>query len=557
VRALFGTFSIFAVVFAAAWAQDSPTPGGEALIDGSVVNKMSGTPVKQAHVMFLKLAAPGAEDSPESYADTDAGGHFSTRLAAGQYRIWVDRPGFSRLNYGASTSLGAGKTLNLAPGQEVHDVSFRISPLGAISGHVLDEDGDPIQGAGIQVLKFSYETGRRMLLPVSGTSSNDRGEYRAFGLPPGRYFLLVTRPGGPLSTAPQTGLLIPDTKDFYAPMYYPGVLELGSATPIVLAEGADIEDSDIRLQRIHAVTTRGRLLSPAGNFADSQIQIALAPRDGGAGSSVNRAAPAIDRASGKFEFHNVAPGSYVLEASQFYRGHMLSGRLPVEITSAGHPEEISMPVTAGSDITGTVELDGAATDAFKGMRVLLADSEGLATGPTPMAAVEAGGAFRLSGVPAGVWDISLSPLPKGTWIKSILFDGRELSAGSLELAGAARGAFRIVLSSGGAQLSGTVTRDGQPSRATVVLVPAAAELRGSAANYPSVSADEQGNFAFSGMRPGSYKLFAFDEVEPYAWLDPDFLKSVDTQGQEITLGEGDDVRKQITVVSSDTMPPTP
>lgn len=507
--------------------------------------------------MFLKLAAPGAEDSPESYADTDAGGHYSAHLAAGNYRIWVDRAGFSRLNYGAFSSLGAGKVLKLGPGQELHDLSFRISPLGAISGHVLDEDGDPIQGAGIQVLKFSYETGRRMLLPVSGTSSNDRGEYRAFGLPPGRYFLLVTRPGGPLSTAAQTGLLIPDTKDFYASMYYPGVLELGSAAPIVLAEGADIQDSDIRLRRIRAVTVRGRLLSPVGNFTDNQVQIALAPRDGGAGSSVNRATPAIDRTSGRFEFHNVAPGSYVLEASQFYRGHTLSGRLPIEITNADHPEEISMAVTAGSEITGTVELDAAAPDALKGTRVLLADSEGLATGPAPMAQVEAGGAFRLSGVPAGVWDISLSPLPKGTWIKTILFDARELPGGVLELADSARGALRIVLSSGGAQLSGTVKRDGQPSRATVVLAPAAAELGGSAANYPSVSADDQGNFAFSGIRPGSYKLLAFDEVEPYAWLDPDFLKSVDSQGQEIALGEGDDVKCQLTVVGMDSSPVAP
>jgi hypothetical protein len=337
-------------------------------------------------------------------------------------------------------------------------------------------------------------------------------------------------------------------------MYYPGVLDFNSATPIVLAEGADADDADIRVQRVRVVSLRGRVLSPVGSFLDGQLQIALAARDGGAGSSVNRAAPVIDRQSGRFEFHNVAPGSYVLVASQIYRGHALNGRLAIEVSSARPLEEISIPVSAGSEIMGTVETDGDA-DSLKGMRVTLTDSEGLAAGPSPSAQVEAGGGFRVAGVTAGSWEVSLSPAPKRMWIKSILFDGREIPSGTLEVADSAHGALRILLSSGGAQLSGTVTRDGQPSRATVVLIPAAAELQGSAAK--SVLSDDQGNFAFSGIRPGSYKLFAFDDVEPNAWLDPDFLKSVDAQGQDVTLGEGDDIKKQVIAATAEAMQPSP
>jgi len=553
VRAIFGAFSIFAVALSA-FAQDSPPPAGEALIDGSVVNKISGAPVKRAHVMFFKLATEGAE---EIDADTDAVGHYSTHLQAGQYRAWVERPGFSHLNYGASSTLGTGKILSLAAGQELHGVSFRMSPLGAISGRVLDEDGDPIQGAGVQVLKFSYATGKRMLLSVSGTSSNDQGEYRAFGLPPGRYFLLVTQPGAPLSKPLSHGMLVADAQDFFAPLYYPGVLDFGEATPLVLGEGADTQDVDIRLRRLPVVTLRGRLLSPAGNFADSQLEVTLALRDGDTASYINRAAATMDRLSGRFEFHNVAPGLYELVASQLYHGQALSGRLPIEVTSAAHAEEISLPLSGGSDLVGTVELEGAAPDAFRGTHVTLTDSEGLARGQQPSAQVEAGGAFRFSGVTPGVWEVSLSPLPKGTWLKELIFDGREISSGTIELASPARGPLRIALSSGGAQLSGTVVRDGQPSHATVVLVPTAADLRAGAGNYPSVSTNDQGNFAFSGVRPGSYKLFAFEDLEPYAWLDPDFLKSVDSLGQDVTLGEGDAIQKQLTAVAGDVVQPSP
>ena len=552
-RAIFGAFSIFAVALST-FAQDSQPPAGEALIDGSVINKTSGAPVKRAHVMFFKLATEGAE---EIDADTDAGGRYSTHLQAGQYRVWVERPGFSRLNYGASSTLGTGKILSLAAGQELHGVSFRISPLGAISGRVLDEDGDPIQGAGVQVLKFSYATGKRMLLSVSGTSSNDRGEYRAFGLPPGRYFLLVTQPGAPLSKPLSHGMLVADAQDFFAPLYYPGVLDFAEATPLVLGEGADTQDVDIRLRRLPVVTLRGRLLSPAANFADSQLEVTLAPRDGDTASYINRAAATMDRLSGRFEFHNVAPGLYELVASQLYHGQALSGRLPIEVTSAAHAEEISLPLSAGSDLTGTVELEGAAPDAFRGTHVTLTESEGLALGQQPSAQVETGGAFRFSGVTPGVWEISIWPLPKGAWLKELVFDGREIPTGTIELAGAAPGPLRIALSSGGAQLSGTVVRDGQPSHATVVLVPTAADLRAAAGNYPSVSTNDQGNFAFSGVRPGSYKLFAFEDVEPYAWLDPDFLKSVDSLGQDVTLGEGDAIQRQLTAVAGEVVQPSP
>lgn len=553
-RAILGAISISSIVLLAALAQDSQTTG--ALIDGSVANRVSGAPVKRAHVMFALLPAPGVEDSSETHADTDASGRFSARLEPGGYRVWVERPGFSRLNYGASSAQGLGKVLNLTAGQEVHDLSFRLSPLGAISGHVLDEDGDPIQGAGVQVLKFSYATGKRVLAPVSGTSSNDRGEYRAFGLPPGRYFLLVTRPGAPLSIAPQPGLLIPDMQDVYAPIYYPGVLDFSSATQIPLAEGGDAQDMDISFQHARVVTLRGRLLSPFEDFANSQIQLVLAPANG-ASSHVNLRTAVIDRPSGRFEFHGVTPGSYVLVGSQLYRGRALSARLPIEVTNSGRAEDISLNLAAGSEITGTADIDGASSDALRGARVVLLSRDGLVPGDSPAAQIDAGGEFRLSSVTPGVWDLSVSPMPKGAWLKEATFNGHEIAAGVLELAGPSRGILHITLSANAARVTGTVSRDSQPRRATVVLAPVAAELRAIPGTYVSAMADDQGSFALEGVRPGSYKIFAFEDIGPFEWLDPDFLASVDSLGQDLTLSEGADLKKDLTAIATDPAQPAP
>jgi hypothetical protein len=94
VRAIFALISILSAAFVPAWGQDAAPAPGEAPIEGSVFNKVTGVPVKQAHVTFLRLAQAPGEDAIQTYVDTDAGGHYSARLTAGQYRIWVERAGF-------------------------------------------------------------------------------------------------------------------------------------------------------------------------------------------------------------------------------------------------------------------------------------------------------------------------------------------------------------------------------------------------------------------------------------------------------------------------------
>ncbi|MBV9761797.1 MAG: carboxypeptidase regulatory-like domain-containing protein [Acidobacteriaceae bacterium] len=557
-RAIFCALSVSALLLLPAFvrhlqAQNSQT-AANALVEGAVFNKVSGAPVKRAHVKFIRL---DTQDLPETYADTDASGRFSMSLAPGQYRIWVERAGFSRLNYGASSTAGAGKALTLSPGQELRDISFGISPLGVISGRVLDDDGDPMQGAGVQVLKISYATGKPTLVPFSGTGSNDRGEYRAFGLPPGRYFLLVTQPGAPLSKPASSGLLIADSQDFFAPLYYPGAVEFSGATPLDLAEGAELQDVDIRLRRIPVVTLQGHVVSPFEDFAGSRWRVVLAPREGDSASQIDRATATVDRASGRFELHNVAPGSYMLVATQLYRGHALAGRLPIEVTSGAHPEDIAIGLNPGVEVDGTVEVQGGSPDSLEGATVTLSDSEALMPGPPAHSRIDASGAFRLSGVIPGLWDLSIGPLPPGVWTKEVLLNGRPITAGAIEIVGPTSGAFRIVLASGGAKLSGLVTRDGQPANATVVLVPQSAEARDPLSPYPSVLADDRGGFEFGGVRPGAYKIFAFEDVEPFAWLDPGFLKSVDALGQEITLGEGDNPKARLTVIAPGSSRPSP
>jgi carboxypeptidase family protein len=544
---------ICAVVLFALAAQ-AQAPSSAALLEGTVFNKLTGAPVKSAHVMYIKVASGAGESAQPISTDTDPGGHYIIQLEAGTYRLWVERPGYARQTYGSRSPEGQGSVIRVAAGAQLHDLDMRMVPLGAITGSVLDEDGDPVQGVGIQVLRFSYTTGRPQLIPVAGASSNDRGEYRAYGLPAGRYLLLATPRGAPMTRPMEAGGLVPEAQEPFAPLYYPGVLDPGSASEVALAEGGELTGIDFRLPKVRALTVRGRIVSPVEDMAGSQLQVVLAHADGNAASYINRAAGAVEKNTGRFEFHGVAPGSYWLVASQIYRGRAIAGRVPVEVTSTGAPENLAVTLTPSFEIDGHVELGGAAAGVNK-LNVRLQPTEGLAPGPQPASKVAPDGTIRLAGVTPGLWDLVLDPLPEGLFIQSATFGDADVLRGELNVLAGSPAALRIVLGANGAQISGTVSESGQPSRATVVLAPSAAELRRAPSLYRVVSAGENGVFVFKGVRPGAYKLFAFEDLEPFAWLDSDLVKPVESMGEPVVVSEGDQVTRQLAVIPAEALLP--
>lgn len=546
---LISVFLIAAVLAPPARAQ------APALVEGSVINKLTGAPLRNAHVIYSRADAGANSAFTPISADTDPQGHFSLRLPAGSYRLWVERSGFARQIFGALSPAGDGEALALAAGQQFHDLVFRMTPLGAIAGHIFDEEGEPLSGVGIQVLRFSYVTGHRQLISMAGASSNDRGEYRVFGLPAGRYLLLASPPGAPLSHPLESNALVPEAQDAYAALYYPGVLEVDSASPVALPEGGELDDADFRLRKLRAVTLRGRVVSPMGKPLGG-LQVVLAHNEKNAASYIDRASAAVEPATGRFELHGVSPGSYLLVASQLFGGQALSGRVPVEISATAPPEEVAITLAPAFDVPGTVEVEGAPRGSSPNFILRLSSSEGLAPGAQPSAKVASDGSFRLAGVTPGLWALSLDALPEGLWIKSAAFAGNEISAGEFAIHENARGQLRIVLAGNGAQLSGTVTAGGQPCRATVVLVPAAPELRSLHYLYRVTHAGERGVFALKGVPPGAYKLFAFQEIAPFAWFDPEQLRTAEAFAVALSVAEGETALRDLTAIPPETLLPS-
>jgi hypothetical protein len=460
--------------------------------------------------------------------------------------LWVERQGFIRQSYGSHAPDGPSSVLSVTPGEEVHDITFRMTPLGAISGRVIDEDGEPVQGVGVQVLRMSYSSGVPQLTAVGGSTSNDRGEYRCYELPPGRYFILAMPNGSPLSHPVEQGALVPEVQDAYIPIYYPGAVEFDAAISVTLPEGGDVPDINIPLQRIRATTVRGRLLSPR-KLLSNEFQIVLAHNEHGTASFVGRAPAVVDPVTGRFEVAGVAPGSYILMASQFAGGQVFSARVPIEIRAGVPPEQLTLSLTPSLELAGNVSMeDGSAPPP--GLVLHLFSLEGIFPGLRPESKVAPDGRIRLAGVSPGSWALSVQHLPESFWIKSVTLGDTQMPDGILNLQSGSAGLLSLVLSKDGAAISGMVEATDQPHAATVVLAPLAANLGRSPQAFRSISVSESGTFALKGLPPGKYRLFAFESVVRDAWVDPEVLGNVKNMGQTVSLAAGETATLRLTLI---------
>jgi hypothetical protein len=55
--------------------------------------------------------------------------------------------------------------------------------------------------------------------------------------------------------------------------------------------------------------------------------------------------------------------------------------------------------------------------------------------------------------------------------------------------------------------------------------------------YPTATADESGVFRFAALTPGTYQVYAWEEIEPTAHWDPRFLDLFATRAETVELGE--------------------
>ena len=264
--------------------QATVKPAEKCTVEGSVVAATTGGPLKKAWLTLRKADKPTSEPYG---ASTDASGRFTlNEIEPGRYRLWVQRNGYVSQEYGQRAPTRPGTILTLQPGQQVKDVLFRLIPAAVITGHVYDEDGEPVAGASMQVLRYRYMEGRRQLLPAGMGGTNDQGEYRLYGFAPGRYYLSAIYTPGRYwggGAFPTTEAVDPRASagEGYAPVYYPGTTDPSQAASIELRSGDELRAVDLTLSPVRTVRVRGRVFNAVAGKPGRGATLFLQARESG------------------------------------------------------------------------------------------------------------------------------------------------------------------------------------------------------------------------------------------------------------------------------------
>ena len=193
------------------------------------------------------------------------------------------------------------RNVQVAPGETVTDVVFRLHRTAVITGRVTGENGEPAPYANIQVLQPGVADGQRQPRSAGGGTTNDLGEYRVFGLEPGEYYVQMTYQRQ-LSPA-----VVIEGLRAYPPQYFPAARDWAQATLISLRSGEVRSGVDFRLSGSPAFRVTGRVV---GSGAASHVGVTLTAGDGRSPFPTGwGAGPA-----GEFTIPGVPPGDYVLTA---------------------------------------------------------------------------------------------------------------------------------------------------------------------------------------------------------------------------------------------------
>jgi hypothetical protein len=555
---------------------------------------MDGEPRRPARRVRVTLTNV-ARTSPGQTATTDDTGAFTFRgLPAGRFELQAFKNAYLRASYGAARPERAGTPVVVKDGEAVTNLSMTIARGGVITGVVRDMRGRPVPGVNVRVLKLGYNavTGERTLgAPSSGSAAmtDDRGEYRAYGLPPGGYLVLVA-PGSPsgrgndgirqltraevqqaLQAARSGGASAPAAprpplttsasaaagaaRVNYAPVFHPGATDIRAAATIALGLSEERTGVDIAMELVPTATISGTVTSMSGALPQSLI-LQLAP----AGAHTEMLAGAGLRgpttqlgADGKYAFTGVAPGSYTVKAI-LGRGRGAAPNQPTQWAAAdvqvsGQDLDIPLTLQPGVAINGRVVFEGSRPAAAE-LQTLSFALMPPGSGGTPLygggGRVDAEGRFTFAGVTPDTYQFTTTwngPGALDRWaIKSSTANGRESFEAPLRVNPGETLEWTVTFTDKPATLTGALKDPGGRAATDYYILVFSSDRRHwtpGSRRIRMTRPGTDGSYSVKGLPPGEYLLAAPADLETGEWNDPVLLEQLVPSSARVILRDGE------------------
>jgi protocatechuate 3,4-dioxygenase beta subunit len=574
-------FSFLYLLFAAVTAAGQQNTSAQESIEGRTLSS-DGQPLRKANLVLRPLpvfnggrggggigmaSGAGGIQQPTPYAaSSDASGKFSfTGLDPGRYTLTAEHAGYLNTQYGTKRTAGGVQTgnpiINLTAGQHLTEINIQLTPQAVISGKVTDEDGDPMARVRVTASRRMYALGGSRLMNQGFGTTDDTGAYQLGNLQPGRYYITFsqarmgilqgTRRAGNEASAPEMG---------YGTTYYPGSPDLESAVAVDVTEGQEKSGINLQMHQTPVYHIRGKVTGdlpaaqPGAGPLASRVQIEVTTPGSMMMPGMNTQMANPD---GSFDVGGLTPGTWTVSALRMQGRIQILGQSTV-VVSNQDVADVSLAARSGVDISGAVRIvperanatpqnngsaQGAAQSAPRVRQVLLQPEEMGPGSNVQPAQVQADGSFQFAGVPPLRYRVSAG-IPPGGYLKSATLNGQDALRNSVDMSSG--GTLNLVVSMTAAEVDGTVTgNDGQPATDAIITItpdPLQPERRDL---YRQARTGSDGGFTLKSLAPGKYRVFAWEELEPGAYFDPEYMKPFESLGAPVSVDESD--KKSVTV----------
>jgi large repetitive protein len=494
-----------------------PVPAEKAGISGGV----SGTDGKLLRRATVHLASPIPinrpnlvimASRPDRVTETDTEGNFTfDDIAPGGYTVEAEHIGY----------LTGGDMVRVTNGQEITGLVIQMIPQGIIAGRVVDDEGEILSGASVNISMYSPPSKSCpdcVVLGGSGSGTTDSdGAFSIGGLRPGRYSVSVTPPP---AMSPAVKPAASDARqEIYVTTYYPDATDRADGTPVELAAGAQARALELKLQRVAVFKISGKVKNAASGDPAVPDKLTLI-RQGSRPPGLSARSVGVST-GGEFSFDGVLPGNYFLEARS-------------DVDAADRPAFVAwQPISVGSndldrivvemkpamELRGKVVVEGSPLSAWP--QITLTPTDGLNYLDSPT--VDSDGQFRVMGMEPAAYHVTIGSLPPPLYLKSMRFNGRDVD-GAIDLGPSSAASLELVVSSGTSSMNGVVSDSNGPVGRGIFVF--------ATPSFHIASTDEKGQFSFEGLPPGQYYVVALDIP---GMLPPEIILKV---GTPVTVGDG-------------------
>ncbi|MDO8680011.1 MAG: carboxypeptidase-like regulatory domain-containing protein, partial [Acidobacteriota bacterium] len=498
----------------------------------------TGRPLARARVALIAASAPGR---PLLTSSSNSLGNFELRdVPPGSYFVSASRAGYLELQYGQRRPRERGTAVTVRDGEIVSRIDIALPRGSVLAGRITDDAGHPYPGIQVNVWEMRYREGRRLPFPAGGARTDDLGDYRIVGLPPGAYHISAS--------SPETWRNEKNETFGFATTYYASA-NAGPPLTIALEVAQQRLDLDVSLAASRTARVTGRVIRPTGEPMAGE-GVALSLTIPGTGLTFVSGTPVSTRtaADGGFELHDVPPGGYVIRAGA--RNETAFATVVV----SGNVDNILLVPTSGSPVTGMIVTDEGTEPPFtaSGVRLNLVSDSDRVKPTVRLPAVNNDWTFSLSNV-GGPFMFRVQGLPPGWMLDAVRIGDRDITdvpfdvpTGGKEVSG-----LQIVITEKVGKIGGTVVtadRGAPASDATVVVFSEDEDhwIFGSRLVRSARPASD-GTYTIAGLPAGNYLVVARQTMMDGEWESPEFLAAAKPDGVRIELAAGESSKADVKV----------